>query len=419
MNFIDLFAGIGGFHQGALNAKGFECAFASEIDDDLRDLYLENYGLYPKGDITKIMARDIPPHDIICAGFPCQPFSLAGQKQGTKCPESGKLINDILRIMECHSPRFVILENVPNILTIEDGAFWNYIKQHFAQMGYCLRHQVFSPVDFGIPQNRKRLFVLAFRNSSDLEAFRWPEKTQIQETALSDLLDHRLEHKLLEPIKRKQLEHWQRLLNHLKVKGVALTRILAPEFGATYPYNLNDYKLSELQKFKGAYGADLHSCKSFHEIIQALPHYVRKNAQLPQRIHGYVQKTRLLYDAYKDFADDWAFNLNKQNNSWQILEWHGLKGSFDLSKHMIQFRPSGIRISKANIAPSLVAMTPTQIPIIGKDMRYMSKYEAARLQHIDTLKKLPAGNTKAFKALGNAINAKIIELIFKQIQVII
>ena len=123
MRFIDLFSGIGGFHKGLLNAGGFECVFASEINTKLQKLYYKNFGIQPEGDIRKVHETEIPKHDILCAGFPCQPFSLAGKKTGYKCPNSGKLIKDILRITKYHLPNFLILENVPNILNIENGKF--------------------------------------------------------------------------------------------------------------------------------------------------------------------------------------------------------------------------------------------------------------------------------------------------------
>ena len=114
---------------------------------------------------------------------------------------------------------------------------------------------------------------------------------------------------------------------------------------------------------------------------------------------------------------DWSLSLNKSNNSWQILEWRGYGDVFDLSKHILQFRPSGIRVMKKGLAPSLVAMTPTQIPIIGSDMRYMTIHEASRLQHLHKLQYMPDNYRKAFEAFGNAVNAKIVEMIADSIKV--
>ncbi len=125
MKFIDLFSGLGGFHVG-LAKNGHECVFACEIDADLRKLYFQNHKIKPHSDIRSVDVGSIPNHDVICAGFPCQPFSLAGKKKGAKCPESGRLIDNVIAIAKHHSPKYVLLENVPNIITIEDGKFWNY-----------------------------------------------------------------------------------------------------------------------------------------------------------------------------------------------------------------------------------------------------------------------------------------------------
>src|SRR5437016_3603778 len=114
MRFIDLFAGLGGFHV-ALGRLDHRCVFASEIDEGLADLYERNLGLRPSGDIRKVRVSEIPAHDVLCAGSPCQPFSKAGEQQGTNCPKWGDLLNYVLRIARAHEPEFLILENVPNL----------------------------------------------------------------------------------------------------------------------------------------------------------------------------------------------------------------------------------------------------------------------------------------------------------------
>lgn len=159
MKFIDLFAGLGGFHK-ALSELGMECVFASEIDKDLQYIYQKNHGIKPKGDIRLINESEIPNHDVLCAGFPCQPFSIAGKRKGAKCPSSGKLIDDVIRIAKKHQPDYIFLENVPNILTIDSGKFWSYIQSSLGNIGHKVNYKIYSPVDFNIPQNRKRVFVI-------------------------------------------------------------------------------------------------------------------------------------------------------------------------------------------------------------------------------------------------------------------
>ncbi|MBV6517060.1 MAG: IS1595 family transposase ISCco3 [Planctomycetes bacterium] len=127
MRFIDLFAGLGGFHL-ALEALGHKCVFASEINQDLADLYKKNFGMRPHGDIRGLALAEIPPHDILCAGFPCQPFSKAGEQRGLKCPQWGDLIDYVVRILRHHEPQFFLIENVPNLVRHRKGKTWRSIQ---------------------------------------------------------------------------------------------------------------------------------------------------------------------------------------------------------------------------------------------------------------------------------------------------
>ena len=411
MKFVDVFAGLGGFHLGLANSGSFECVFASELDEELRTLYKKNFNMDVHGDITNVDEKVIPKHDILCAGFPCQPFSLAGRKKGTKCPESGKLIDEVLRIADYHRPEFLLLENVPNILTISDGAFWRYIKKSFEILGYKLIFRVISPEDIGIPQNRKRIFILGSRQHKLLDQFMWPEVNSINKLSINDILEPQRNHRKLEQKKSAQLTHWQHLLTCCSLRYLHSVSIVAPEFGADYPVDFREKNLSEMRRYHGSYGVSLEYCESREELYRLLPSYARKSDRVPEWLLQSVKYSRELYENNRAFLTDWSRGFDKSNNSWQILEWRGYADVFDLSKHILQFRPSGIRVMKKERAPSLVAMTPTQIPIIGSDMRYMAKYEAARLQHLHKLQYMPDNDRKAFEAFGNAVNAKIVEMI--------
>ena len=118
--FIDLFCGIGGFHQ-AMASLGGECVFASDIDEHCQKTYYRNYGIMPVGDITQVDAADIPPHDVLCGGFPCQAFSIAGKRLGFADPTKGTLFFDILRIAKYHKPKYLLLENVRNLASHDSG----------------------------------------------------------------------------------------------------------------------------------------------------------------------------------------------------------------------------------------------------------------------------------------------------------
>lgn len=120
LKFIDLFAGLGGFHI-ALKSFGHECVFASELNAELQDLYAKNFGVKPHGDIRNVDVYTIPSHDILCAGFPCQPFSKAGAQKGFECPQWGMLFDDIVEILRHHKPTYFIIENVPNLSSHDGG----------------------------------------------------------------------------------------------------------------------------------------------------------------------------------------------------------------------------------------------------------------------------------------------------------
>ena len=170
--FIDLFCGIGGFHL-ALSSFGAKCVFASEIDPHAVSVYKDNFNIEPKGDITKIHAKDIPLHDIICAGFPCQSFSISGKLNGLDDP-NGQLYKNIVRIAKHHKPKLILMENVKNLEVHDKRKTLDIIKQDFARAGYKLFTQVLNASDFGVPQSRQRLYLIAFRKDLAVKEFLFP-----------------------------------------------------------------------------------------------------------------------------------------------------------------------------------------------------------------------------------------------------
>lgn len=155
--FIDLFAGIGAFRY-ALESFGAKCVFSSEWDKSCQDTYERNHGDRPVGDITKIASDDIPPHDIICAGFPCQPFSINGKQKGFSDEMRGTLFFDICRIAAHHRPWMLLLENVGNLATHDSGRTLHVIIDALEGMGYDVNHGVLDASLFGVPQHRERVF---------------------------------------------------------------------------------------------------------------------------------------------------------------------------------------------------------------------------------------------------------------------
>ena len=156
--FIDLFAGIGGIRM-AFEGVGGTCVFSSEWDKYAQDTYEANFGERPQGDITKIKTNDIPDHDILLAGFPCQPFSQAGLRLGFN-DTRGTLFFDIARIVRAKKPKFVVLENVRGFLNHDKGNTFNVVSQTMNKLGYDVHHKELCAKDFGVPQNRNRIIIV-------------------------------------------------------------------------------------------------------------------------------------------------------------------------------------------------------------------------------------------------------------------
>ncbi len=240
MKFIDLFAGLGGFHL-ALSRLGHECVYASEIDEELRELYFQNFGIEAKGDIRKEDISKIPSHDILCAGFPCQPFSKAGRQDGLKNPELGELYKYILEVMKYHHPRYFILENVPNFQRHDKGQTWRHIKsllekEKFDGKQYSVLINKLSPHHFGIPQIRERVYIVGTTES--LGSFRWPSPVRSsKQLGLERYLDKKPENARQLPDNiNKCLDVWQEFLYRIPLNEKIPHPLWSMEFGATYPY---------------------------------------------------------------------------------------------------------------------------------------------------------------------------------------
>ena len=168
MKGIDLFCGIGGFRL-AMENSGVDCVFSSDIDKFAQETYRANFHETPVGDITKVAAKDIPSFDILAAGFPCQPFSYAGEKKGFEDTTRGTLFFDICRILEYHKPAMVFLENVKGLVSHKEGSTLNTIIENLRVLGYYPKWDVLSSLDFGLPQKRERWYCVAFREDLPFE----------------------------------------------------------------------------------------------------------------------------------------------------------------------------------------------------------------------------------------------------------
>lgn len=188
LTFIDLFAGIGGIRQG-FEDQNTKCVFSSEWDKFSAKTYEANYGEAPYGDITQINEKDIPKHDVLLAGFPCQPFSNIGKRQGFGHETQGTLFFDVLRILRYHMPKMFLLENVPGLLTIQKGETFRVILENLEDLGYTVFYDVLDAQNFGLPQVRKRVVIVGFHPDLNISSFAFPQGSNEVRVPVSSILE--------------------------------------------------------------------------------------------------------------------------------------------------------------------------------------------------------------------------------------
>lgn len=434
-HFIDLFAGVGGFHL-ALKKLGCKCVFASELQTDLRELYQKNFDMKCSGDINKVNIKsDIPPHDILCAGFPCQPFSKAGKRQGfADEKERGNLFHKIMDILTYHKPEFVLLENVPNLRSHDDGKTYKTIYELLSEE-YDVDDAIISPHTFGIPQHRKRIYIVGrLKTKGGLDGFKFPKPQEENNCNIESIVLYEdTDYMSLRDMTRKHMAAWQNFLNLLfeNHKSIPTFPIWAMEFGATYEFEgAAPYyqKKSQFQNKCGKFGKKL-TGNSKDDYLIDLPIYAQgrpkgNKYQFPEWKKQYIRQNRAFYQQNKEWIDKWINQIQEPGfeNSHQKFEWNcGIEKNPTIYNKIIQFRPSGMRVKLPNYSPALV-LTTTQIPILpwvitpnGETGRYMTRREGARLQCLDELKEFPDTIASAFKAFGNAVNVEIVKRIAQQL----
>ena len=193
-SFIDLFAGLGGIRLGFERAGG-ECVFSSEWDKSAQQSYFANFGEIPYGDITRIDSSEIPHFDILCAGFPCQPFSIIGDKQGFRHETQGTLFFEIERILREKMPKAFMLENVRNLISHDKGRTFAIILEHLKSLGYYTHYQVLNALDFGLPQKRERIIICGFRENVDFAFPLGALGNQSEAKNLSEILESSVDKK--------------------------------------------------------------------------------------------------------------------------------------------------------------------------------------------------------------------------------
>lgn len=376
-NFIDLFSGIGGFHQAMANLGG-KCVLASEIDEYAISTYYENYKIDSAHDITLIKDNEIPEHDVLCGGFPCQTFSKAGKQLGFSDETKGTLFFQIVRILRVSKPKYIILENVRNLASHDHGNTMKVIKGSLDELGYNINIVMMSPHQLGIPQLRERIYILGIRKDiySDEMSFDIPHKNK----------------------------------NDIDIYSAGII-----DDSASDVYNISEHEIDVLNCWD-----EFH--KGIKEKTLGFPIWMSEfgstsdTSELPKWKSDFCKKNRQLYQNNKQFIDEWLTkwdNLKRFTPTERKFEWQAGETVDSIWDAFIQFRPSGIRVKRPDAFPALVAIV--QIPIIGKYKRRLTPREAARLQSFPDSFIPNSNDRQAYKQFGNAVNVNCVEYLAKQL----
>jgi DNA (cytosine-5)-methyltransferase 1 len=286
-------------------------------------------------------------------------------------------------------------------------------------VSYEIAEEILSPHQFGVPQHRKRIYVVgALKKSGGLNGWKIRVPSNVV-TDVNNVLEtgNNFSYQPVRDDTRLQLEVWEEFVFNLRNHEIPRFPIWTMEFGANYPYDsLPPVKLSpkQLGRYKGAFGKPIDNLP----IEQVLPRYARVESEFPNWKVSYIRRNREFYEKHKGWLKSWITKIQDWDLSHQKFEWNAGGELPTLKDKVIQFRPSGIRVKKRDTAPALV-LSKTQVPIIWdermKIFRYITTKEAARLQSLESLTKLPETDAVAYKALGNAVNAEVVRKIVKDL----
>ena len=372
--FIDLCSGIGGFHT-ALKDLGGECVLAAEIDTYAIETYKKNYDIDSNNNLRDLTKKEMPDYDILCAGFPCQTFSKAGSQQGFE-EIRGTIFFDIVRILTETKPKFILLENVRNLVSHNNGNTWNTIRKTLTEIGYLVPENPFilSPLNFGIPQSRERVFIPCIRKDiSKVEKIELEVPIK-QDTNIFSILEPTVEEKYnISNYEKYVIKVWEEFKQGITTKTLG------------FPVWYDSFKLDK---------------ESIKDLPQWKQYFILKNIEL--------------YETNKNFINGWEKKFNNLQDlqpTHRKFEWQMGTEYTSIYQGVIQFRPSGIRVKKPDFFPALVAMV--HIPIIGKYLRRLTPRECARLQSFPDTFQLSTNDKQAYKQLGNSLNVTVAKYVFE------
>jgi DNA (cytosine-5)-methyltransferase 1 len=403
--YVDLFAGIGGFHA-ALGALGGECVYASEIDDHAAKIYQRNWGIKPEGDITLAAnehTMEVPEHDVLVGGFPCQPFSKSGKQLGMD-ESRGTLFWNIAKIIEVRKPKLVLLENVRNIAGPRHKHEWEVIIRTLRSLGYRVSsiplvvspHKI-SPSHGGRPQSRERVLIAATLDQA--------QRNHLAMEPESIDLSH-------------AFENWDPKNWNLK-KHLPLDSSMSPL--SKSKLKLTSTELNWIEAWNEF--IEMIIKKGGHSELPGFPIWVddfvdkgklRIPRGTPDWKANFLVKNSEFYTKHKKLIDAWLKRWDGLQDfppTRRKLEWQA-QDAKDLWSTVMHFRPSGIRAKKANYVPALVAITQTSV--LGPQKRRLSVLEASRLQGFpDWFDFIDQPDSLSYRQLGNAVNVGVIYNVMK------
>ena len=428
--FVDLFAGLGGFHY-ALDSLGGECVFVSEIDDNLRNLYHKNHKVSKSiifGDISECW-KQVPDHDVLVAGFPCQPFSKSGKQLGFDDKKRGDCIFYVLNILKRVRPKYFIFENVPNFARHNNGETWARIRNELKHLGYCVRSTAdpyeenqsprhISPHQYGYPQKRDRFFAMGSLSYLPKNPFPQPNG---EDPFLKNILLKKKEikskkDKLIDMVNcnipsqgKIAINLWNRFIDCLPNKHNDLAStfpLWLEEIDASYPYvSETPFQRMLCNNF---------SKDQISDSLKNLPPYAREEkSKFPLWKIKFIDRNREWFDQYKQYIDpDIIKEIRRLDYTYRKLEWNWKNSkSSNIWDHTIQLRPSGIRVSNPRYIPTVVAINASQRAIYGPLKRHLTKREIARSFGLPDKLKLLDNSNSSFTALGNSVHVEIVKMI--------
>lgn len=401
--FVDLFAGIGGFHQ-AMRYLGGECVMASEINKACVETYLLNFKTDEgdvRGDVNNIQPETIASFDVLCAGFPCQPFSKAGAQKGFNDEKRGNLFYKIMDILDVHPEvKFVILENVRNLADKTEN--WDIITKELMQRNFYITEEpiILSPSDFGIPQIRERVYILGMRKDIRNEEILKNGYIHIEDLSLKKYMkkcgptaawtileDNVSDEYILSEEQELMIQAWDEFRIEVNIRTIG------------FPIWIDSFGVGEDDTEK----------VYFQQGYNDMPGW-KKN---------FLRHNRELYLNNRQYIDTWInqYDMLERIKLYKKFEWNCGEDITNMHDALLQIRQSGIRAKRPNFYPSLVAMVNT--PIIWDEAkghyRRITPREAANLQNFHKSFKFKGQDKTIYRQLGNSVNVRVLKILAQRL----